>query len=137
MKLSREELIQIANTVGERQGWDFSRVRDGRDPVPWDYLEVVGKYLKPADHVLDVGTGGGENFLSLSAYFGAGIGIDISPAMIEATQANKQEAQIENISFEVMDAEALRLANETFDVVLNRHSVSKVDEVLRVLRPGG
>ena len=49
-----EELKRIAASVGERQGWDFSRVRDACDPVPWDYVKVARRYLRPSDRVLDV-----------------------------------------------------------------------------------
>jgi hypothetical protein len=52
MKL--DELKRIAASVGEREGWDFARVRDAREPVPWDYLDVVVRYLRPTDRVLDV-----------------------------------------------------------------------------------
>jgi len=132
-----EALRHIAASVGERRGWDFSLVRDERDPVPWDYAEVVRRYLRATDRVLDVGTGGGERFLSLAPYLGTGVGIDISPQMIETALANKATAQVHNVSFEVMSAEALRFADGEFDVVLNRHSAVDVGETLRVLRPGG
>ena len=132
-----EELKYIAESVGERRGWDFSLVRDGRDPVPWDYAEVVCRYLQPTDRVLDVGTGGGERFLSLAPYLGTGVGIDISPQMIETALANKAAARADNVSFDVMPAEALRFADGEFDVVLNRHSAVDVGETLRILRPGG
>jgi len=46
--MTLEELKRIAASVGERQGWDFSRVRDERDPVPWDYIDVVRRYLRPS-----------------------------------------------------------------------------------------
>ena len=36
-----DELKRIAESVGEPRGWDFSRLRDARDPVPWDYADVV------------------------------------------------------------------------------------------------
>ena len=39
--MTLEELERIAAAVDERRGWDFSRVRDDRDPVPWDYASVV------------------------------------------------------------------------------------------------
>jgi SAM-dependent methyltransferase len=137
MMMTLDELNRIAASVGERQGWDFSRVRDGRDPVPWDYVDVVRNYLRPSDRVLDVGTGGGEKFLSLAPYFGSGIGIDISPEMIETARHNRTATQVENVSFEVMKAETLQFAETEFDVVLNRHSDVAVGEVVRVLRPGG
>ncbi len=66
-RMNYEGLRRIAESVGERSGWDFSRVRDERDPVPWDYSEVVRRYLRPEDRVLDVGTGGGEIFIELAA----------------------------------------------------------------------
>lgn len=135
--MTLEELKRIAESVGERRGWDFSRVRDERDPVPWDYAEVVRRYLQPTDRALDVGTGGGERFLALAPYFGTGVGIDISPQMIETALVNKAAARADNVSFDVMPAEALRFADGEFDVVLNRHSVVDVGETLRVLRPGG
>jgi len=135
--MTLEELKHIAVSVGKRQGWDFSRVHDERDPVPWDYAEVVCRYLQPTDRALDVGTGGGERFLALAPYFGTGVGIDINPEMVETALANKAAALADNVSFEVMPAEALRFADAEFDLVLNRHSAVDVGETLRVLRPGG
>ncbi len=55
--LTFDELKQIAEKVGKLEGWDFSRVRAGRAPVLWNYVDVVGQYLKPTDRVLDIGTG--------------------------------------------------------------------------------
>jgi SAM-dependent methyltransferase len=132
-----EELKRIAASVGERQGWDFSRVRDARDPVPWDYVKVVRHYLRPSDRVLDVGTGGGERFLSLAPHFGTGIGVDVSEEMIETALENGSALAANNVSFEVMSGETLRLPDAEFDVVLNRHCSVYVEEYYRVLRTGG
>ena len=132
-----EELKRIAVSVGEREGWDFSRVRDAREPVPWDYLDVVQRYLRPTNRVLDVGTGGGEKLLSLAACFDSAVGVDASAEMIETAQKNKAAAQVEAVSFEVMRGEALQFPDGTFDVVLNRHCSVDVRETFRVLRPGG
>jgi SAM-dependent methyltransferase len=132
-----EELRRIAESVGEREGWDFSRMRDYTEPAPWDYMDVVRRYLHPSHHVLDVGTGGGEKFLELAPRFGTGIGIDIEPQMIEVAERNRSAAQVENVSFRPMRAEVLNFPDGTFDVVLNRHSVVRVAEVVRVLKPGG
>lgn len=63
------ELNDILQRVEPPLGWDFSRMNAIREPVPWDYGEEVKKHLHPDDEVLDIGTGGGERFISLASYF--------------------------------------------------------------------
>lgn len=135
--LSREHLLAVADRVGDRTGWDFTRVRASRDPVPWYYGEVVRRYLRPNNRVLDTGTGGGEKFISLAAHFGRGVGIDSSQSMIETALARLTPTLAERITFEQMSVHELRFEDATFDAVLNRHSVVNPGEIARVLRPGG
>ena len=135
--LTRDILIRIAASVGERQGWDFSRIQASRDPVPWYYGEVVRRYLKPTDTVLDTGTGGGEKFLSLAPFYGRGVGIDVDRQMIEVAQNRLTPLLMERVSFEVMSVDNLRFPDESFDAVLNRHSLVNPEQIVRVLRPGG
>jgi SAM-dependent methyltransferase len=135
--MTLQELQRIAASVGERQGWDFSRVRDDRDPVPWDYAGVVRHYLAPSHRVLDIGTGGGERFLALAPDLGAGVGIDPDPAMIQVARENRPPSLTTRVSFEMMGAEALQFPGDSFDVVLNRHAPIDVKEAVRVLRPQG
>jgi SAM-dependent methyltransferase len=132
-----DDLRRIAATVDELRGWDFSRVESVRDPVPWDYTDVVRRYLRSSDRVLDEGTGGGEVFLSLAPHFARGVGIDDDPSMIRVAQENTPAALRDRVSFQVMRAEDLGFADESFDIVLNRHANVFADEVARVLRPGG
>jgi SAM-dependent methyltransferase len=132
-----DDLKQIVESVGKLEGWDFSRVRDGRDPLPWNYVDVVKQYLKPTDRVLDIGTGGGEIFLSLAPYFGEGVGIDDDAAMIKTAQRNQSNLSIDNVSLMRMDGKDLQYNPEEFDVVLSRHVWVHTSEVVRVLRPGG
>ncbi|MHB0878344.1 MAG: class I SAM-dependent methyltransferase [Anaerolineae bacterium] len=135
--LTLEGLRRIAATVGERRGWDFSRMRDDRDPVPWDYLDVVRQYLEPRARVLDIGTGGGERFRSLASGFGSGIGIDASAEMVRVAREDTPAELAGKVAFEEMRAEQLRFGGEEFDVVLARHASLAMAEVARVLRPGG
>jgi SAM-dependent methyltransferase len=132
-----DELKQIVEANGRLEGWDFARLRVGRDPVPWEYVEVVRKYLKPTDRVLDIGTGGGEIFFSLAACFGKGVGIDQDPEMVATARKNLAARSIDNISVLQMEASELQFDADEFEVVLLRHLRVYVSEIVRVLRPGG
>jgi len=132
-----DELKHIVDTNGKLDGWNFSRVRLGREPVLWDYVDVVRQYIKPADRVLDIGTGGGEVFFSLAPYFGKGVGVDQDPAMIEAANRNLSALALDNISLLVMEGNSLKFDPDEFDVVLLRHLSVYVREIVRVLRKGG
>ena len=135
MKL--EQLKRISESVGERTGWDFGRVRAERAPVPWSYPDVVRRFLTQSDRVLDVGTGGGERFLALAPYFGEGVGIDVSSAMIEQARRNKVARRAANVDFTVMDGRSLGFPDAHFDAVLNRHCHVNASETVRVLRADG
>ena len=119
------------------RGWDFSRVRAVRDPVPWEYTEVDRRYLCPTDRVLDIATGGGEVFLSLAPYFDSGLGTDSSPEMVATAKENTPTELRGKVSFEVMAAQDLDLGGNTFDVVLNRHGPVFVPSIVKALKPGG
>lgn len=131
------ELEQIVRENGKLEGWDFSRINTDREPIPWDYPSVVCSYLKPTDRVLDIGTGGGEIFLSLAPNIGEGIGIDNNPAMIKTAKCNQSRLAIRNIEFIEMNGSDLKFEPNGFDMVLLRHLRVYVGEILQVLRPGG
>ncbi|MHB1317594.1 MAG: class I SAM-dependent methyltransferase [Anaerolineae bacterium] len=137
MQITRDELFRIAATVPERQGWDYTTVRDRRYPVPWDYVDVVRRYLRPGDRVLDCGTGGGERFLSFSDAYRQGIGLDPEPGMLAAARANALAGSAANVDWVRGRAEALPFRGAAVDVVLNRHANVEATETLRVLVPGG
>jgi len=123
--------------VDEIRGWDFSRVRARRDPIPWEYSEVVKRYLRPSDHVLDIATGGGEVFLALAPHFGSGLGVDISETMIATARENVPSHLQDKLSFEVMPAQGLDVDSNSFDIILNRHGPVFVQPIVKALRPGG
>jgi SAM-dependent methyltransferase len=135
--ITEASLARLADEVGELRGWDFSRVRDSRDPVPWEYMEVARRYLRPTDRVLDVGTGGGERFLELASAFGEGVGIDAFDEMVRTARTNTPAALAGKVRFERMRDEELTFADDSFDVVLCRHAGARPEPVARVLRPGG
>lgn len=131
---TQAELDDILQHVVPRLGWDFSRMNTVREPVPWDYVEEVKKYLDPDDDVLDIGTGGGERFITLAPYFRSGVGIDIDKEMVKTAQQNAHG--IANVTFMVLD-EKLAGLNRRFNIIINRHAPFDLDAVKSHLLPGG
>lgn len=129
-----DELAGLVASTAPRRGWDFSRMRTVRQPVPWEYEEVVAAYLRPTDRVLDVGTGGGERFLRFAARFGSGIGIDPDPAMVEIARENGRGQP--NVRFR-LDDHRLMETPEAFDVALCRHAPSDPAALYDRLTPRG
>lgn len=136
-KITLKLLKTIYTSVGNRSGWDFSRMKTEKETPPWDYVEIVLRYIKATNYVLDIGTGGGEKFIKLSKYFLKGVGIDPYIDIINAAKNNKTQANNTRVSFRLMGAENIRFPKNTFDVVLNRHAVIVPKEVAKVLKPKG
>jgi SAM-dependent methyltransferase len=130
---SQEALDELLAQVPPRQGWDFSCMNILRQPVPWSYHDLVVRYLRPNDSVLDIGTGGGESFSRLATSFGRGLGIDIDARMIQQAVANSTSG---NIRFRVGSAR-LEAITETFDVILDRHVPFDLDAIAAHLKPAG
>jgi SAM-dependent methyltransferase len=131
---SEEEFKALKANIDQRRGWDFSKMNTKRQPVPWKYLDVVTVYLRSEDSVLDIGTGGGENFLKLARFFKNGMGVDIDPEMIKIAIENARE--LENISFHE-DNEHLENTKGKFNVILNRHAPFNLKEVKNHLEDNG
>ena len=120
-------------------GWDFSHIA-GRyqeeDCLPWDYREIIRRYLMPDARVLDIDTGGGEFLLSL----------DHPPRLLAAMEGYPPNAALcretlppLGVDFRAGDGSDTRypFEDQTFDLVLNRHGDFNPDEIRRILKPGG
>jgi SAM-dependent methyltransferase len=130
---SQQALEQVLAGVHARQGWDFSSMNEARQPVPWGYSEVVLRYLRGCDAVLDIGTGGGERLRDLAGAFGSGLGVDADPAMVRFAAENSAAP---NLSFRV-SSDRLESVPETFDVIISRHAPFDSVAVAAHLQPGG
>jgi SAM-dependent methyltransferase len=134
-EISAGELAAASEAVGERRGWDFSRVRATCDDVPWTYEDVVEEVRRRAERVLDIGTGGGEVLRRLlrRCDWEHVVAIDHSPVMAAVAVQNLGD------SAEVLvgDASALPVASHGFELVLDRHASVDPAEIVRGLAPGG
>jgi 2-polyprenyl-6-hydroxyphenyl methylase/3-demethylubiquinone-9 3-methyltransferase len=111
-------------------------------------LSIVRRHARfgPDSAVLEIGCGDGRHLLGVGGDIGRGVGIDLSPRMIEAARAKlKRSPSRGKLAFQVGSAEELTsLASSAFDVVfcvgalehmLDHAGVCR--SVWRVLRPGG
>ncbi|MBX3464284.1 MAG: arsenite methyltransferase [Planctomycetes bacterium] len=103
--------------------------------------------LQPGQTVLDLGSGAGfDTFLAARAVGPTGrvIGVDMTPAMLQAARANAARVQATNVEFRLGEIEHLPVADASVDVVLSNCVVNLSPEkprvfaeVFRVLKPGG
>ena len=119
-------------------GWDFSYI-EGRyteqDDLPWDYRQEIGRYLKPHMKLLDIDTGGGEFLLSLKHPYENTAATENYPPNVALC-----EHVLLPLGMDFRPADGggkLPFAEDSFDMVINRHGDFYAAEIYRVLKPGG
>lgn len=103
--------------------------------------------IKTGDHVLDLGSGAGNDCFVARAIVGDKgkvTGIDFTEAMVEKAIINNQSLGYSNVEFIQGDIEDLPLPDNSFDVVVSNCVLNLVPdkekafaEIMRVLKPGG
>lgn len=119
------------------EGWDFSYLENRwqDEELPWDYKDILIRYLNLDYKLLDIGTGGGEFLLSLNHPYK-------NTSVTEKWEPNVKlcKKKLEPLGIEVKqvfnDSE-LPFENNTFDMIINRHSSFDIKEIKRMLKPNG
>ncbi|MEC5142436.1 methyltransferase domain-containing protein [Chitinophaga sp. 212800010-3] len=121
-------------------GWDFSYLTNtGRmmeSPLPWNYYMQICQRLRPGCTLLDLGTGGGE-FLSLLP--------DKDLLHIHATEGYAPNVAVAAARLRTFNGtlistytdEELPFPDNYFDLITDRHESYDIDEIYRILKPGG
>ena len=118
-------------------GWDFSHIEDRYEqaPLSWDYETVLQQYLRDDMRILDYDTGGGEFLRKLGHPFANTAATEGYPPNVELC---KQELLPLGIDFRACsDPGNIPFADESFDIILNRHGAFVPTEIYRLLKPGG
>lgn len=119
------------------QGWDFSHL-DGRmieEVLPWDYKSIIFQHVTDDKMLLDLGTGGGEFLLTLNhPYHRTSITEGYEPNFLLC----KETLEPLGIQVKIIHEDGIiPYEDNSFDIVINRHESFFVEEVRRVLKPGG
>lgn len=138
--MRRKELKAIwknEEKVAHIYGWDFSHIRERYEEMdlPWEYEEIIKKYLDNDMNILDYDTGGGEFLLSLKHPFH-------KTSATEGYQPNVKLCEERllplGIDFKLCDDPTnIPFPNESFDMIINRHGDFDANELYRLLKKGG
>jgi len=135
--MNEMEYKAFYDRVGKSNGWDFSKVKCIVEGAKWDFYCEVSIRCRKSDLLLDIGTGGGEQLLSIAEAALMLVGIDSSAWMVEAARANVEVSGKPNVRVLPMDADDLEFPGGFFNVISCRHSPFRATEAARVLRDGG
>jgi SAM-dependent methyltransferase len=100
--------------------------------------------LNGTELALDVATGGGHTALAFAPHVREVVASDLTAAMLEAARQHLADRGVNNVRFELADAEALPYTDGEFDVLTARFAphhfpepAAFLAEAARVLKPGG
>ena len=141
-QIHTERLIQEWKAEEERPfiGWDFSYL-DGRmlleDP-PWSYSNRARVLMRRASSVLDIGTGGGERLLAMRDSWPETVAVTEGyPPNVKLASERLKPLGVRVVNAHSDEVNAMSLEDGEFALVLNRHAAVHVDEIGRILVPGG
>jgi SAM-dependent methyltransferase len=110
--------------------------------IPVDFASI-----RPGDHILDLGSGAGNDCFVARALVGDEghvTGLDFTEAMLLKAEDNRKKLGYTNIEFVRGDIEEMPLPGNSFDVVLSNCVLNLVPdkqkaftEIFRVLKPDG
>ncbi len=129
--------------------------KDAVEELPADVLSanagcgnpIADAHPKPGETVLDLGSGAGlDCFLAAKEVGprGSVVGLDMTDAMLEKAEKNRQRLGAQNVSFRKGEMEDMPIEDASVDIVISNcvinlspDKAAVYRESFRVLRPGG
>ena len=133
----KKEWLKSQERQKSFEGWDFSSIYEDfwQEELSWSYEKIVNQYLTKDMFLLDMGTGGGElleSFQHPESLTSVTEGWETNYHLL----LNKWSESEITIKF-VKEDDQLDYLDNSFDIVLNSHESFDLNEVKRVLKPGG
>jgi len=124
--------------IAHIHGWDFSHINSRyseETDLPWDYRTELLRHLRPDHRILDIDTGGGEFLLSLNHPHHLTAATENFPPNVALCRETLAPL---GIDFRPASGSGpLPFEDASFDMVINRHGDFYMEEIFRVLKPGG
>lgn len=101
--------------------------------------------VRPGDHVLDIGCGGGQSTreAARAAVNGSALGVDVSAPMLDRARRLAEAEGLHNVTFEHGDAQSHRFPTARFDLCISRFgtmfftdAIAAFTNIGRAMRPG-
>ncbi|NDJ21251.1 methyltransferase domain-containing protein [Nostoc sp. B(2019)] len=103
--------------------------------------------IRSGKHILDIGVGTGHIAIEAARIVGDGgrvVGIDISSGMLEQARCKVEALGLNNVEFQLADAESLNFPANSFDQILCANTFPWIEDKeatlrqwIRFLKPGG
>ncbi len=140
-KKSKKEEADFYNYVAKRFGGyktPHTHTTTYSEGNPEDvFLSELKKRAGKDKTAMDLGCADGRFTLSVSPLFGKIVAIDLAEQMLEAGKKARKEQKIENVHFELLDAEDTGYPSSSFDIVYSRRGPTPLEEIKRLLVKGG